>query len=221
MFLWVCGEEQGLLGSAAYIAEPLVPLAKTAAALNLDSLNFAGVTSDVALPGAERTTLKAAGKIVAASLGLTVAEPRPDLAGGYFRSDHFSFAKAGVPAFSVGGGAAFARDGEPAKARADAYRKQRYHQVTDEFEPTWDFAAMAQQARFPLALGLQHANAAATPPRGPEGSGPPWDFAALGRQARLPLALGFPLATAAAMPAWMPGQAFAAARPAKGMAAAQ
>jgi Zn-dependent M28 family amino/carboxypeptidase len=163
MFLWVCGEEQGLLGSAAYTADPLVPLARTAAALNLDSLNFAGLTSDVALPGAERTTLKAAGTTVAASLGLTVAAPRPDLAGGYFRSDHFSFAKAGVPSFTVGGGAAFARDGEPAKARADAYRKHRYHQVTDEFDPTWDFEAMAQQARFTLALGLHLANTAAMP----------------------------------------------------------
>jgi len=163
MFLWVCAEEQGLLGSAAYAAAPLAPLAKTAADLNLDSLNFAGLTSDIGLPGGERTNLKEMGAAVARRMGLKLAEPKPDLGGGYFRSDHFSFAKAGVPAVSIGGGSTFVKDPEGAKARAEAYRANRYHQVVDEFDPAWDMAAMAQQAQFTLNLGFQVANAPALP----------------------------------------------------------
>jgi Zn-dependent M28 family amino/carboxypeptidase len=163
MFLWVCAEEQGLLGSAAYAAAPLMPLAKTAANLNLDSLNFAGLTTDIGLPGAERTDLLAWGAEVAQRMGLKVAERRPDLGGSYFRSDHFSFAKAGVPAFSISGGSTFAGDAEAARARAEAYRKNRYHQVNDEYDPAWDVAAMAQQAQFALNLGLHVANAPKMP----------------------------------------------------------
>ncbi|MFN8011724.1 MAG: M28 family peptidase [Holophagaceae bacterium] len=163
LFLWVCAEEQGLLGSEAYAARPLVPLARTAAVLNLDSLNIGGLTADVGLAGAERTDLLALGSEAARAMGLKVAEARPDLGGGYFRSDHFSFAKAGVPAFSIGGGSQFVKDPEGAKARAEAYRKQRYHQVTDEFDPAWDFEAMARQAQFTLNLGLKVADAPAMP----------------------------------------------------------
>ncbi len=163
MFLWVCAEEQGLIGSAAYAAAPLAPLSKTAADLNLDSLNFAGLTADIGLPGAERTNLKEMGAAVARRMGLKLAEPKPDLGGGYFRSDHFSFAKAGVPAVSVGGGSSFVKDPEGAKARAEAYRANRYHQVVDEFDPAWDMAAMAQQAQFTLNLGFQVANTPAPP----------------------------------------------------------
>lgn len=163
LFLWVCAEEQGLLGSEAYAARPLVPLARTAAALNLDSLNIGGPTSDVGLAGAERTDLLALGAEVAEAMGLKVAEARPDLGGGYFRSDHFSFAKAGVPAFSIGAGSRYLKDPEAAKARAEAYRKQRYHQVTDEFDPGWDFETMARQAQFALNLGLKVADAPAMP----------------------------------------------------------
>jgi Zn-dependent M28 family amino/carboxypeptidase len=163
MFLWVCAEEQGLIGSAAYVERPLVPLARTAAALNLDSLNIGGPTADIGLAGAERTDLLAMGTAVARAMDLKVAEAKPDLGGGYFRSDHFSFAKAGVPAFSIGGGSVYVKDPEGAKARVEAYRKGRYHQVTDEFDPTWDFGAMARQAQFTLNLGLKVANAPAPP----------------------------------------------------------
>jgi Zn-dependent M28 family amino/carboxypeptidase len=138
-------------------------VARTAADLNLDSLNFAGLTSDVGLPGAERTDLLAMGAAVARRMGLKIAEARPDLGGGYFRSDHFSFAKAGVPAVSVAGGTTFVADAEGAKARAEAYRKQRYHQVNDEFDPAWDLSAMAQQAQFTLNLGLHVSHAPAMP----------------------------------------------------------
>jgi Zn-dependent M28 family amino/carboxypeptidase len=162
MFLWVAAEEQGLLGSAAYAARPLWPAAKTAANLNLDSLNFVGQAKDIGVSGSERTELGAMAAATAKAMGLTVAPAKPDLAGGYFRSDHFSFAKAGIPAFSVGGGSAWVANVEANNAKAKAYRA-RYHQVNDEYDPSWDLSGMVQQAQFTLNLGRIVADAPAMP----------------------------------------------------------
>ena len=162
IFLWVAAEEQGLLGSAAYAADPLWPLNKTAAALNLDSLNFVGATRDMGAQGSERTELGGIAATVAKAMGLQIAAARPDLAGGYFRSDHFSFAKAGVPAFSINGGRDYVKDPEASKARAAAYGP-RYHQVTDEYDANWDLSGMTQQAQFTLNLGQAVANAPKMP----------------------------------------------------------
>lgn len=162
IFLWVAAEEQGLLGSAAYAADPLWPLNKTAAALNLDSLNFVGATRDMGAQGSERTELGAMAGTVAKAMGLQIAAARPDLAGGYFRSDHFSFAKAGVPAFSINGGRDYVKDPETSKAKAAAYGP-RYHQMTDEYDASWDLSGMTQQAQFTLNLGQAVANAPKMP----------------------------------------------------------
>jgi Zn-dependent M28 family amino/carboxypeptidase len=162
MFLWVAAEEQGLLGSAAYAANPLWPAAKTAANLNLDSLNFVGAAKDIGVQGSERTELGALAAATAKAMGLSPAPARPDLSGGYFRSDHFSFAKAGIPAFSVGGGHAWVKDVEANNAKSKAYAA-RYHQVTDEYDPSWDLAGMVQQAQFTLNLGQAIANAPKMP----------------------------------------------------------
>ena len=162
MFLWVAAEEQGLLGSAAYAASPLWPADKTAANLNLDSLNFVGATHDVGTQGSERTELGAMAAAAAKAMGLKVATPEPDLAGGYFRSDHFSFAKAGIPAFSIEGGHDYAKDPVASKAKAKAYG-ERYHQVSDEYDASWDLSGMVQQAQFTLNLGRRIANAPKMP----------------------------------------------------------
>jgi Zn-dependent M28 family amino/carboxypeptidase len=162
MFLWVAAEEQGLLGSAAYAARPLWPAEKTAANLNLDSLNFVGQAKDIGVQGSERTDLGAMAASTAKSMGLVIAPAKPDLAGGYFRSDHFSFAKAGIPAFSVGGGSAWVKDVEANNAKAKAYRA-RYHQVNDEYDPSWDLSGMVQQAQFTLNLGRMVADSPKMP----------------------------------------------------------
>jgi Zn-dependent M28 family amino/carboxypeptidase len=162
MFLWVAAEEQGLLGSAAYAAKPLWPIEKTAANLNLDSLNFVGLSKDVNVQGSERTELGAIAAATAKKMGLQIAAARPDLAGGYFRSDHFSFAKAGVPAFSVGAGHTWVKDVEASDAKQKSYRA-RYHQVSDEYDPNWDLSGMVQQAQFTLNLGRAVADAPAMP----------------------------------------------------------
>lgn len=163
MFLFVCAEEQGLLGSRAYAEAPLWPLAKTAADLNLDSLNFVAPTKDIGLPFRERSTLGELAEAVAREAKLAVAPTRPDTGGGYFRSDHYSFVQAGVPALSVGGGRDFLGDDVPGlKARAAAYGK-RYHQVTDEYDPAWNLRGMVQQAQFTFDLGQAVANAGSKP----------------------------------------------------------
>lgn len=162
MFLWVGAEEQGLLGSAAYVEKPLWPIEKTVAALNLDSLNFVGLVKDVNTPGSERTDLGAMAAATAKSMGLSIAPAKPDLAGGYFRSDHFSFAKAGVPAFSVGAGGSWVKDVEANNAKRQAYR-ERYHQASDEYDPSWDLSGMVQQAQFTLNLGRMVADAPKAP----------------------------------------------------------
>jgi Zn-dependent M28 family amino/carboxypeptidase len=168
IFLWPCAEEQGLLGSLAYVRAPLWPLAKTAADLNLDSMNFVGRTRDIGVAGAERSSLYATAGQVAKQMGLTLAPPTPDLGGAYFRADHFSFAKAGVPAFNVGS-AVFSGDGkfafEHAHGAEDKMRAftKDYHQVSDQYDSSWDLSGMVQQAQFTLNLGYAVANAPALP----------------------------------------------------------
>lgn len=162
MFLLVFGEEQGLLGSQAYTEHPLWPLAKTAANLNLDSMNFVGPTKDIGTQGSERTTLGTTAADLAQQMGLAIAKVKPDLGGGYFRSDHFSFAKVGVPAFSIASGQDFLKNPEASKNKSKAFA-QRYHQVTDEYDPTWDLSGMVQQAQFTLNLGYAIANAPKMP----------------------------------------------------------
>lgn len=162
MFLFVAAEEQGLLGSAAYAASPLWPLDKTAANLNLDSLNFIGVTRDIDTRGAERSDLGALAAAAAGRMRLSVTPAEPDLAGGYFRSDHFSFAKAGVPSFSVKGGKDYVKDPDGARLKAASYRA-KYHQVGDEYDPAWDLSGMVQQAQFTLNLGRAIADAPKMP----------------------------------------------------------
>ncbi|NHZ44896.1 M28 family peptidase [Massilia aquatica] len=169
IFLWPCAEEQGLIGSLGYVREPLWPLAKTAADLNLDSMNFVGVTRDIGVAGAERSSLHASAAKVARAMGLRLAPSTPDLGGAYFRADHFNFAKAGVPAFNVGS-AVFSGDGSfefdhdhgTSSARMVSF-KDHYHQVSDEYNPAWDLRGMVQQAQFTLNLGYEVANAAAMP----------------------------------------------------------
>ena len=162
MFLWVAAEEQGLLGSAAYATAPLWPLAKTAANLNLDSLNFVGATRDIGTQGSERTELGKMAEATAKAMGMHIAKAEPDLAGGYFRSDHFSFAKQGVPAFSIDGGREYIKDPAGSKLKADAYGK-RYHQVSDEYDASWDLSGMVQMAQYTLNLGRMIADSPKLP----------------------------------------------------------
>jgi Zn-dependent M28 family amino/carboxypeptidase len=169
IFLWPCAEEQNLLGAQAYVRDPLWPLAKTAADLNLDSMNFVGRTRDMGVAGAERSSLLGSAAKVAKAMGLRLAPATPDLGGAYFRADHYSFAKAGVPAFNVGA-AVFSGDGSfdfehdhAASSKKMVGFKDHYHQMSDEYDPAWDLSGMVEQAQFTLNLGYEVANAKAMP----------------------------------------------------------
>ena len=164
IFLWPAGEETGMLGANAYVRAPLWPLAKTAADLNLDSMNFVGKTHDIGVAGAERSSLYASAGKIAKRMGLRLAPAIPDLSGAFYRADHFAFAKAGIPAFNVGsavfsgdGSFDFVKDPKESSARLVAFKKD-YHQVTDEYNPSWDLSGMVQQAQFTLNLGYEVAN---------------------------------------------------------------
>jgi Zn-dependent M28 family amino/carboxypeptidase len=166
MFLFTCCEEQGLLGSFAYVQHPPWPLAKTVVDLNLESLNWVGPARDIEFLGGERSDLQERGEQTAREMGMVLRRSDPDLQGLYFRSDHFPFAKAGVPALSPGFSLAGQRDylENPDASRAKARTfLDRYHQETDDYDPSWDLRGMVQQGQFILNLGRRIADSPTRP----------------------------------------------------------
>jgi Zn-dependent M28 family amino/carboxypeptidase len=164
LFLAVTAEEAGLKGSEYYAAHPLVPVAKTAFALNFDALYPWGKAKDVVITGAERTTEFAQAQQIARRLNLAITPDAEPGQGHYFRSDHFSFAHAGIPAFSIEHATEFA--GKPkgwAKQMTDEYNDKNYHQPSDEFHEDWDFTALQQAAQFGFLLGQDIANQSKLP----------------------------------------------------------
>jgi Zn-dependent M28 family amino/carboxypeptidase len=163
LFISTTGEESGLLGSAAYVASPLMPLAHTAAVLNIDEANVRGATRDIAALGGDHSTLGAAFAAAAGAESLSTVD-HPDVAGAFFRSDHFPFARVGVPALSILPGLDFV--GRPAgwgQTQAEEFNSHRYHQPSDEYSPTFRYDGMAQQVRVMVRLALGLANAADLP----------------------------------------------------------
>lgn len=160
MFLMPTAEEQGLLGAEWYARHPLVPLAKTVANVNLDSMNILGETRDFVPLGAERSTLKTVVEAVARARNLTVRpDPRPEQ-GSFYRSDHFPFAKVGVPSISLKEGNDFV--GRPAgwgEEQFKAYNTANYHQPSDEYSDSWNFQGMIQEAVIALDIGRRIADA--------------------------------------------------------------
>ncbi|WP_243294865.1 M20/M25/M40 family metallo-hydrolase [Geothrix mesophila] len=156
LFLFPCAEEQGLLGSSAYVASPLRPLAKTRLVINLESLNVVGPTRDIGLLGSDDPATRALCARAAADSGLVITPPKADPAGLCFRSDHFPFMKAGVPAlspgFSLDGGWDYLGDKAAAQAKASDFLNH-YHRPSDRYDPAWNLAGLMQQVRFALELG--------------------------------------------------------------------
>jgi Zn-dependent M28 family amino/carboxypeptidase len=159
LFLAVTAEEGGLKGSEYYAAHPLYPPAKTAIDLNYDALYPWGRAKDVVLTGAERTTVFPLAQQIAQRLNLAISPDASPEKGHYFRSDHFSFAHAGIPSFSIGHATGFA--GKPAdfgEKATEEYENKHYHQPSDEFQADWDFTALQQAAEFGFILGRDIAN---------------------------------------------------------------
>ena len=164
LFIATTAEEQGLLGAEFYTRNPLVPLNKTVANINLDSMNVLGMTSDITPLGANRSTLGKIIEEVAKENQVTIApDPRPEQ-GSFYRSDHFPFAKAGIPAVSFNPGTKFVGHPEAwGQEQFAEYNRNRYHQPTDEYSPNWDFSGMVQQARLAFWIGLRIADAEQMP----------------------------------------------------------
>ena len=161
IFLAVTAEESGLLGSKYYGENPIYPLAQTAGGINMDGLNIVGNTRDLVVIGPGKSQLEDYLKRVAADLNLVVKpEPTPE-AGYYYRSDHFSLAKFGVPMLYAEGGEDLVNGGIAAgKAAAEDYRANRYHQPSDEYDPNWDWSGAIRdlQIYYRLARELAESN---------------------------------------------------------------
>ena len=164
LFLSVTAEEKGLLGSEYYASNPLYPLATTAANINMDGISTSGPARDFTTSGNAPLTLQDDLIAVAKGHGKSYSpDPRPG-AGTFFRSDHFSFAKRGVPAISFGAGQDLINGG---KARGEAlgkdYVTNRYHQPGDEYSASWDLSGAAQDGGMLLELGMKLANSKVWP----------------------------------------------------------
>lgn len=159
VFLAVTAEEKGLLGSKFYTQNPLVPLGKTALNLNFDMILPLGVPESIVVTGAERTTAWPTVKAAAAKHGLEIEADARAEQGIYFRSDHFSMARAGVPAFSLKTGQKL--KGKPSDFVSKAMKEfndKAYHSPQDEMRPDWDFSGFAVLARFSLDVARDAAN---------------------------------------------------------------
>ena len=164
LFLSVTAEEKGLVGSKFYATHPLYPLAKTVANINMDGLNQWGKTSDFTVIGLGNSTLDDVLTGVLTSENRTVRPDAEPETGFYYRSDHFEFAKQGVPALDTDAGTDFI--GKPAGyglQKRDEYTSNDYHKPSDEVKPDWDLSGGVDDARVLFRVGYLVAQADAVP----------------------------------------------------------
>ena len=164
VFLAVTGEESGLLGSEYYAANPVYPLAQTVGGVNMDALSMAGPARNVVVIGKGKSELDRYLDAALAAEGRTAtAEPTPEK-GFYYRSDHFSFAKRGVPMIYFEGGDDLVAGGKAAgAAAAKDYEEHRYHGPKDEYDPNWNWAGAVSDIRLYYSLGRALAGSDAWP----------------------------------------------------------
>ncbi len=164
LFLAVTAEEQGLLGSQYYGTHPVVPLAKTVAAINMDGLNVLGPMRDITVIGFGNSDLDRYVVDAAQAQRRTVRpDPEPEK-GFYYRSDHFSLAKVGVPALDPDAGIDHVRYGESwTRRQRDDYTANRYHKPADEYDPNWDLTGAVDDLRLLFRVGYRLANESTFP----------------------------------------------------------
>jgi Zn-dependent M28 family amino/carboxypeptidase len=162
-FASVTAEEQGLRGSQYLGLHPPVPAKEISLDLNYDDVPPLGVPEQVNVAGAERTNFYPTVERTAKEFGLAIVPDSQPLAGHYFRSDHFSFARVGVPAFAINEGDKYqGHDAGWGKQQAQEYVAKHYHQPSDKYHPEMDFRGDAVMAQFGIALGWQAASQPAT-----------------------------------------------------------
>ena len=154
IFLSVTSEEQGLLGSKYYAEHPIYPLKNTLAEINMDGVNAYGKRKDITITGQGQNDLEDYFVAAAKAQGRYLAPESKPEAGGYFRSDHFNFAKNGVPALDAGGGTDDVTGGKKEGERLrDEYTEKHYHQPSDEYDQTWTFEGGLDDLRLLFAVG--------------------------------------------------------------------
>jgi Zn-dependent M28 family amino/carboxypeptidase len=160
LFLAVTAEEKGLLGAKYYANNPLYPVNKTLANINMDGVNQWGRTKDITMVGDDNSTLIDLLRDVASAQNRTVnPDPEPEK-GFYYRSDHFEFAKVGVPALYTDSGIDYiGRDANYSKQKRDEYTEKDYHKVSDQIKPDWDLSGAVEDARLLTAIGYRVAQA--------------------------------------------------------------
>ncbi|WP_460679890.1 M28 family metallopeptidase [Mucilaginibacter koreensis] len=159
VFLAVTAEEQGLLGSEYYATHPLYPLNKTVANLNMDALGNYGETHDIAVTGKGQNELEDQLEAIVKKEKLKLTGDKNPGAGSYYRSDHFNFAKVGVPALDINTGAdSFERGPDWGKQQQTDYNDNHYHQPSDSYSPGMFVQGMAEIADLMYKLGVQLSN---------------------------------------------------------------
>jgi Zn-dependent M28 family amino/carboxypeptidase len=154
-FVATTAEEQGLWGSAYLVRHPPVPLSRISLDVNFDAIKPLGIPQEIEADGMERTSIAALFEHTAADFKMTVRAPRHPEDGGYFRSDHFSFAMQGVPAFSVEPGERFSGHIEAWVKTKSEEMDHSYHQPSDEYKDEYDYRTDAILARFGVALAYR------------------------------------------------------------------
>jgi Zn-dependent M28 family amino/carboxypeptidase len=164
LFVFVTAEESGLLGSAYFGEHPTVPASKIVAALNMDIVPLSGRVRDLNVMGDNKSSLGPTIAQLVRADGIRLSPDAHPEQGHFYRSDHFSFAKAGIPSVSIGGGDDIV--GHPTGwglAQSDDYTAHRYHQPSDEYRPDFDLSGATQLAQIVYRVGLSLGNARSIP----------------------------------------------------------
>jgi len=169
LFVFVTAEESGLLGSAYFAEHPTVPIESIIANLNLDVVTLWGRVRDLGVLGADKSTLGPMLSHFAGEQGLRVSPESHPEAGHFYRSDHFSFAKAGVPALSIGAGTDYV--GKPkgwGAKQEESYTANQYHQPSDEYRPDFDLSGAVEISQLVLRFGTLLADSPVVPAWNPD-----------------------------------------------------
>jgi Zn-dependent M28 family amino/carboxypeptidase len=164
LFIATTSEERSLLGAQHYVRNPIVPLARTVACINIDGINPWGRTADVTTVGHGHTTLdELIAELAAGQQRVVVPDPRPE-AGGFFRGDQLAFVREGVPSAWLGGGRRYiGRPASFAEQKRNRYVAEIYHRVGDVVDPEWDLSGAVNDVRLNFLLGWRVAEGAQRP----------------------------------------------------------
>lgn len=148
-FVFTTAEESGLLGAEYFVQHPAIPMDQVAANINVDGLNYLGPSRDIVLLGSDRSSLGPMAQTLAQERNRVIGEDQYPERGYFFRSDHFPLAKAGVPALSISSPREFlGPNAEELRKKQEAYNTTHYHQPSDEYDPSWNFAGAVEDLQF-------------------------------------------------------------------------